>query len=618
MVLVMSFGSRPLLFSLIALSFALHTAVAWAQPPAELKAYVMDTDKKIVGSVSLPAGTVLESPKLDKTPALMVLSPDGSRLLVFERATGYRRRDDRLDGVSTLTVAQPNSLSIFDTRDMKLVARLEKVGWNAVAHPLTIWPQAEINAAWDGSGKLLTILAWGKKGQKPEIVQLDVPKARVTGRLPLPCKTDEVMPMLQVSGDTAAVLYENQEKKGKTATHKLVLVNLTNLADSKEISGIARELARSPDGDHLFVLADDGLKIKEPGQAHLHVISAANRSLLQTIDGGFFLADALADQSSGLTLITRMGKTGTSTLFAFQRDQKKAEIEIPDVALKSKLASQTKRLYVLCYNSVQVIDLETLKLMASIPTPHRTTGFWESGSYNRPPSNLAFDSTESVGVLGYSGDDESSVLDLKDFKIKGTIDLIPGAKAFGKTMLVTAANLALDTGAYAAAANLPPATGAGIPVGTVVVVPYVPQGPSPQYWSSAVDPSGQYVYILGAGHVYVADLKTYKKLSSIPLGFSPEYAYFLSRPEGQNPLLFVVGTKVSFTVGGTPRMSVIDMKTNDNVLDQKWQGHCLYTSDRKYAVNFDSDNVYLLDGSTLSTVKTVGGFKELRQFLLAP
>jgi|GEM_PF-2691560 len=397
----MHFGSRPLLFSLIALSFALHAALVWAQAPAELKAYVMDTDKKTARSVSLPAGTVLESPKMDKTPALMVLSPDGSRLLVFERATGYRHRDERLDGVLMLTVGQPNSLSIFDTRDMKLVARLDKVGWNAVAHPSTRWPQGEINAAWDGSGKFLTILAWGKKGENPEIVQLDVAKASIAGRLPLPCKTNEVDAMLHISGDTAAVLYGKRDKEGKTnATHTLVLVNLTNLADSKEISlpGIPRNLARSPDGDRLFILADDGGRIKENGQAHLHVVSTANRSLLQTVDGGFVLADALADQTSGLTLRARVEKTGKSILFAFQRDQKKAEIEIPDVALESKLASKTKRLYVLCYNSVQVIDLEALKLMGSIATPHRTRGFWESGSSNRPPSTLAFDSTESVGV----------------------------------------------------------------------------------------------------------------------------------------------------------------------------------------------------------------------------
>ena len=79
--------------------------------------------------------------------------------------------------------------------------------------------------------------------------------------------------------------------------------------------------------------------------------------------------------------------------------------------------------------------------------------------------------------------------------------------------------------------------------------------------------------------------------------------------------MFVVGLNIG---RGTYRMDVVDMATKDRVLDQKWLGHCLYTSDNKYAVNFDSESVYLLDASTLSNVKTVSGFKELRQLLLAP
>jgi hypothetical protein len=65
-------------------------------------------------------------------------------------------------------------------------------------------------------------------------------------------------------------------------------------------------------------------------------------------------------------------------------------------------------------------------------------------------------------------------------------------------------------------------------------------------------------------------------------------------------------------------MDVVDMATKAKLPDQEWRGHCLYTHDGKYAVNFDSENLYLLDASNLSILKTVGGFKDLLQIMLAP
>jgi hypothetical protein len=117
--------------------------------------------------------------------------------------------------------------------------------------------------------------------------------------------------------------------------------------------------------------------------------------------------------------------------------------------------------------------------------------------------------------------------------------------------------------------------------------------------------------------VFVVDLKTFKKVARITLPFNSHYGFLSPSLPGQKPLLFVVGSHIGFTNKGSYRMEVVDMSTREKLLDQKWQGHCLYTPDHKYAVNFDSDNVYLLDGGNLSTIKTVGGFKEPRQIMLA-
>jgi hypothetical protein len=609
MVLTMRLRSRRFLFSLVAIFFALafQAPRVWGETASEFKTYIMDAENKTVQSISMPSGKASEFPKFENTPDLLVLSPDGSRLLVFEYRDKERLAEVRQKGLPICRFGKPNSLSIFNASDMKLVAKLEDVGWNAVAHPYLLWPQAEISAAWDPSGKILTILTWGVKDKSPEIVQVDIVKGAIAGRKSLACRPGEVNPMLQISSETAAVVYgKRAPDKKNPSTHKLVLVNLGNLEDSKEISlpGIPRELARSPEGDAVFVLADDGMKIKEPGQAHLHVISVAQHSLLQSIDGGYMLIDAQTDNANGLAMITRIGKTGTSTLFAFQKGKIKAEIEIPDVILQSDMAPKTRRLYLLCYNSVQVVDLETLKVAGSIPTPHRERGVWESGSRDRPPSSLAFDSTESTGVLGYSGDDELSVLDLKEFKVKGTIDFVSGMKAFAGRMLVAGVIGAIG-GIGSAAAGAP-------------VAVYVPGTPSAKYVSSLVDSSDQFVFVMLMARVFVADLKTYKKVASITLGFNSSYGYVPPQPQGKRPLLFVVGSHIGFTSKGSYKMDVVNMATKEKLPDQKWLGHCLYSPDGKYAVNFDEENFYLLDGSTLSNVKTVGGFKELRQILPAP
>jgi DNA-binding beta-propeller fold protein YncE len=606
----MNLRARQWICVLIALSLVLplQTPLLWGNPDGEFKAYVLDAEKKTVESIALPSGTISESVNLEKTPTLMAFSPDGSRLLVFEYDEKERLAERRQKGLPIARFGKPNSLSIFDARDLKPIARIEDIGWNAVAHPYLLWPRAEINAMWDSSGRLMTILAWGVKDKNPEIVQLDIIKGAIAGRRLLPCKPGEVDPILRISGDRAAVLYgKRAQDKKAIGGHCLILINLTNLADSKEISlpGVPLEMAASADGDHVFVLADDGNKIKDPGQAHLHIVSAAQHSLAQSIDGGYSLVDALTDPATGLTLISRIGKTGTSTLFAFQQDRKKAEIEIPDVIMQANLAPKTRRLYLVCYDSVQVIDLGTLKLAGSIPTPHRTRGFWESGSKERPPSTLAFDSRESLAVLGYAGDDESSVLDLENFKVKGMIDIISGLRAFGTIMAV-----AMVTGAIAGAGS----AFAGVPVAPAVVAP----GPAIQYATSVIDPSDQYVYMMMMARVYVADLKTLKKVAAIRLPFNSHYGFMPPTAPGQKPVLYVVGSHIGFTSKASYRMEVVDLTTNEQLRDQKWLAHCLYTPDRKYAINFDFDNIYLLDGATLSTIKTIGGMKEPRQILLAP
>jgi DNA-binding beta-propeller fold protein YncE len=599
-------------FAILLFSCAIADAVrpAFAQTISARKVYVLDTDKRIIQSVGLDDESVTDSPKIDEIPNIMLLSPDGSRLVVFERGGGTTLSDSRWVGLPITRVGKMTAVDIFDTKDMRLTARIEKVGWNAAPNSMAIWPLAEINGLWDESGQLLTVLCWGKKNENPELVQLDVQKGIVTERFPLACKVSEVTPLRPVvPGTSAALVYENEEEQKKSKgkpIHKLVLVDLKDLSQTKEIplSGYLDDFSVSPDSQYIYVFSYGSRKYKDSLDGHLHTVSARDGSLVKSLDGGFAFSEAAVYADAQLTLVGRVRKQGEkSVVLALKQGQEFGNVEIPDVPLKLRIAPRTKRLIVLCYDSLQVIDLESLKLIGSISTPHRKKGFWESGVKERPPSNLALTSDESAGILGLLGDDEFYVCDFKEFKLKNMIDLISGWQGFSFTWGQAALSGAL--------AGLSSAV-TGMPNYSQAWAHYV----LPEYGSLLIDRSDQFAYILGGNTVVIIDLATNKKVTTIVYPFNVDYGYYF--PQKLNSYLFLMGTGNASWAAWGRRLGVLDMNSNQQVIEQGWLGDCVYSEDRSFAINFDGNNIYLLDGLTLKVTKTIGGFKELRQLVAAP
>ena len=92
----MRFMPRLWLYAITAISLLIlpHSPGMTGAASPEFKTYIMDSENKIIRSVSLPSGTVEEFPKLERSPSLMVLSPNGSRLLAFEYAGKGGTADD--------------------------------------------------------------------------------------------------------------------------------------------------------------------------------------------------------------------------------------------------------------------------------------------------------------------------------------------------------------------------------------------------------------------------------------------------------------------------------------------------------------------------------------------
>jgi hypothetical protein len=294
---------------------------------------------------------------------------------------------------------------------------------------------------------------------------------------------------------------------------------------------------------------------------------------------------------------------------------------LPDIPISLELAPKTKRLYVLCYDSVQVVDLETLQNAGSIATPHRKTGIWESNSLaDAPPSALAFDSIENRGFLSYRGDDELSVLDLKKLKPTAIIDWVSGWKNFGKATLAAAAMGVVNAG-----------VGAGyLPYNSSYSDISYAYPKSKSYSSMAVDPKDRFLYVLGDSHIDVIDIATNRIITGISFPFFDMSFQFIN---GEiNPILLVhglaaetVGAKSFFTsdpVWGSskdvPTVWPIDTGANKKLFDDNWESECFFTSDNRYAIRWDKSNIFCQSALTFSPIKSIGGFKRITQLLIAP
>jgi len=157
--------------------------------------------------------------------------------------------------------------------------------------------------------------------------------------------------------------------------------------------------------------------------------------------------------------------------------------------------------------------------------------------------------------------------------------------------------------------------------------------PLPVYYSTMfMDPLEKYLYLLGDSGVDIIDIAQWKKIRTLSLWFKPTYGEFL--PSGSGSILAINGMgSISAGVqklqkfgllgkgmGGTAyteKIALVNTSTNELLSDQNWQGGFIYSGDGKYTLNFDSNNIYLLDATDLSPVKKIGDFKELRQMIAA-
>jgi hypothetical protein len=590
----------------------LQPGVLISQDAAMPSLIALDPDSRVVKSVRLTDGNVVTSARFEKIPDSMVLSPDGTRLVVFHEPSFFGETwtkdvdtEARADGTAIRRPKEPHSASIIDTREMTLVGRIDDVGWNASAIRPWVFTQPMHliyglhegpTGAWSEDGKRYTLLAWGRRENPPELVQIDVPGARVAARLPLACGTAQVHPLLEVTPGKVA---------GLLCSGTLMLVDLTDLSASKpvRIPGSPWSVFPSPEGQLLYVLAVAGDRIWS-----VHAISPVSKAVSSSWPVGSGITKPILDFGRGRWLVGGIAAgSRTSGLFEIRNGGVKRVADFSDEVGSLQLTKT--RLYALGRNSVQVLDADSFRPVGIVQTPARKTGEFEtvSGAF-APPALLALDPNEARGFLSYRSDDELSVLDLKTFKITTTLDLVSGWKNFLVSLAASAvvsANAQIRWTSMGMPGPAPP---------SAMMVAY-----SADYSTLAVDPTGKTLSVLDAKKLEIIDLATNRK-RSVNLAFEPGYFEFV--PVGENQTIVVHGRKGS---KDSVRASRLDWEPKDILIDTVTgktligpSGQCFYFPDRRVLVQHDSENVLVRDPSTLAVVRKVTGFKRIRQVLFGP
>jgi DNA-binding beta-propeller fold protein YncE len=581
--------------------------------------YVLDAGRKTVHAASFASGLSVSSPTLSEEPGYLALAPDGNTLLAFTKAplslmTGAT--DSLTDGRSFLRPKAPNAVSIIDTRTMTVRATIDRVGWNAAPvaavvgktlnggsktaqSPPTLW------GAWDSSGRRFTVVCLGKNDQPAEAVQIDIPSASVVGRLPLADRMNDVSGFLPLTaGETSAVLCKNS----------VVLIDLHDVSRSRVIpvAGDMLHWVRSPRKDALYVHGSG-----ERGSG-LQVISLKSLTVTKTLSVPFVTAIANDDERNHTFVAGGTKATSFLTVFRGEEqlavpvgDEKGTMLPLAGFPLALKIAPKTRRLYVLCYDSIQVVDLETLSVVGSILSPHRTTGVWDNDMRSpAPPSLLALDSTELRGFLSYLKDDEISFLDLKTLKVVSVIDVVSGLGNFARTL---AANAAAGAAAGAKAAQL------GVPV-RAMPPPDIIELPPARYSSMMVGPDDRFLYVLDANRLRVIDITVSKKRGdvSVPLSYISSFEF---RSGARDSFLLVHGIALSdslLSLNGArsvPKVAVFETRTNKRLKGNEFGSDIAFTPDGRFAIHFDDRTVHCSDVQNWSTVKKIGGFKRITQVI---
>jgi DNA-binding beta-propeller fold protein YncE len=256
---------------------------------------VLDQKARTVTALELPSGRTAATASVQGTPAQLLRSADGQRLLVLDRGEG---RDAGDKGYQAKTRA---AVTIIDGRTLAVRGRVE-LGWGLA-------PTAMLSDA----GDRLSVIGPGFQGRNPteslprEVVTVDLAAAKVLSRIELPRPATAFL--ATPNGSTAVILSaREQPRQAPALPAELRFLDLAagTITATVALDGNPGGPVLTPDGQFLYLL-DRGTPNDNADKnvnGRLHAVSMATRAVQVTDAGSRPLGLVLDERGRQLLLLS--------------------------------------------------------------------------------------------------------------------------------------------------------------------------------------------------------------------------------------------------------------------------------------------------------------------------
>jgi hypothetical protein len=342
---------------------------------SNLTVLALDKKQSTVQSISFPDGHIISERKFIKVLTPMILNPDKSRLVVLTEGS-------KKNAVS---------LHVVNPQNMEIYWSFKDIGWKVIEK---LKSSRDVYGAWDSSGKILTIIFWGHKKHKPEVVQVDIFKGNIVGRIPIDCTKFFILPPTQViKGEKIVLTYKGEgttlmqlmRNKTPVDTYRLLIINLHNILDSKDLTlngYLSDKMAVSPDKSFFYVNSI-GLNLKEIDKSMpttgVHVISTATDNLVEEYGPYHQIGEPYIDTVNNYVIFPciRPMSNDTPHLAVFKGKDIIKEIPLGDKPFSITKVPKTHKLFVSCYNSIYVLNSESFEILGVVKDINNGKDFWK-------------------------------------------------------------------------------------------------------------------------------------------------------------------------------------------------------------------------------------------------
>lgn len=409
--------------ALVGLSLALASlgpaSAGGAQPTS--RAYVLDSGSRALVALELPSGKRLAALALEGSPAALLQSPDGSRLVVLDEGPGEDKgeRGYEASGKSTATVVDPATLAVVGRVELGFGLALDR-------------------RYWSPDSRRLTLLCPGYEAKSPaeaqirELVTLDVGAGRELGRLTLEPGT---VPIAASGDGLTLALVQGLPRTGKFPypRSRVFAVDLVgpSLRAALETGTWANLYT---DGVHFYLL-DEGKPDKSPQKnknGAVQIVSLERGALAGSIDAGRGPRGLHQDEAGKQVFILSDGPPGA--VEGQLRVVRGAEllVTLPVAANPRLLQRERDVVYVVGERSVTLVDPLALQVTGSIPLVLGSETLVDDGDW---PTELALSPDAARAFILYGAHNKVAVLDLQAKKpIGSTKTGRGGKKLFGNMM----------------------------------------------------------------------------------------------------------------------------------------------------------------------------------------